>query len=89
MVVMEMQAAYWAMTKCRLYLLGLQQFKLIVDHQPLATVLDKCTLDGVENPRHQRIIDRMHSFSPQFGARVKTTRFRMHYHVPQSAILSP
>jgi len=62
MVVMEMQAAYWAMTKCRLYLLGLQQFKLIVDHQPLVTILDKYTLDAVENPRLQRIKERMAPF---------------------------
>ena len=25
-IEMELQAAYWAMTKCRLYLLGLQNF---------------------------------------------------------------
>ena len=63
MIEMELQAAYWAMTKCRLYLLGLQNFKLIVDHQPLVTILDKYTLDAVENPRLQRIKERMAAFT--------------------------
>ena len=42
---------------------GLQKFKLIVDHQPLVTILDKYTLDAVENPRLQRIKERMASFT--------------------------
>ena len=44
------------MKKCRLYLLGLSSpFKLVVDHQALVTILDKHTLDAIENPRLQRM----------------------------------
>ncbi len=50
MVELEMKAVEWAMGKCRLYLLGLPMFTLVVDHQPLVTIPDKYTLDAVENP---------------------------------------
>ena len=41
------------MLKCRLHLLGLPLFWLIVDYQSLVTVLDKYNLDVVENPKLQ------------------------------------
>jgi hypothetical protein len=47
---LELVAVEWAMRKCRLYLLGLPHFRLVVDHQALVTILDKYTLDAVENP---------------------------------------
>ena len=58
MVELEMRAVEWATKKCRLYLLGLLSFTLI-DHQPLVTILDRYTLDGVENPRLQRMKERL------------------------------
>ena len=61
-VELEMRAAQWAMKKCRLHLLGLPTFNLIVDHQPLVTILDKYTLDAVENPRLQRMKEQMSPF---------------------------
>jgi len=62
MVELELRAAHWAMKKCRLYLHGLPSFTLIVDHQPLVTILDKYTLDVVENPRLQRMKEQMSSY---------------------------
>ena len=59
MVELELKKAEWAMSKCRLYLLGLPRFTLVVDHQPLVTILDKYTLDAVENPRLQRLKERL------------------------------
>ena len=53
MVELEMLAALWAMKKCRVYLLGLPTFSLVVDHRPLVPILDSYTLDAVENPRLQ------------------------------------
>ena len=50
------------MKKCRLHLLGLPTFNLIVDHQPLVTILDKYTLNAVENPRLQRMKEKMSPF---------------------------
>lgn len=47
------------MRKCRVYLLGLPSFQLVVDHQALVTILDKYTLlDAVENPKLQRLKER-------------------------------
>ena len=63
MVELEIRAAQWAMKKCRLYLMGLPTFTLIVDHQPLVTILDRYTLDQVENPRLQRMKEQMSSFT--------------------------
>lgn len=54
-IELEMLAVRWAMKKCRLYLLGLPHFTLVVDHQPLKMILDHQTLDCVENPRLQRM----------------------------------
>jgi hypothetical protein len=50
-VELELAAVEWAMQKCRLYLLGLPSFQLVVDHQALVTILSKYTLDAVENPK--------------------------------------
>ena len=65
MVELKLRAAQWAMKKCRLYLMGLPTFTLIVDHQPLVTILDRYTLDQVENPRLQRMKEQMSSFTFQ------------------------
>ena len=55
MVELELHAVEWATKKCRLYLLGLPSFTLVVDHQPLVTILDRYNLDAVEKPRLQRM----------------------------------
>jgi hypothetical protein len=55
MVELELLAVVWAVKKCRLYLAGLPNFTLVVDHQPLRSILDKKTLDQVETPRIQRL----------------------------------
>ena len=61
-VELELAAVEWAMRKCRLYLLGLSSFQLVVDHQVLVTILDKYTLDAVENPKLQRLKERLSPF---------------------------
>ncbi len=53
MVEMELLAVKWAMKKCHNYLFGLEHFELIVDHKPLVSILDKQTLDCIENTRIQ------------------------------------
>jgi hypothetical protein len=61
-VELELAAVKWAMRKCRLYLLGLPSFQLVVDHQALVTILDKYTLDAVENPKLQRLKEKLSPF---------------------------
>ena len=52
------------MKKCRLQLLGSPKpFKLVVDHQALVTILDKQTLDAVQNPRLQGMKERLMRFN--------------------------
>ena len=58
-VELELAGAEWAIRKCRLYLLGLPSFTLVVDHQALVSILDRHTLDAVENPKLQRLNERL------------------------------
>ena len=62
MIELEMLGVAWAMKKCKIYLLGLPHFELIVDHKPLVPVLNKYTLDMVENPRLQRLKEKVQQF---------------------------
>jgi transposase InsO family protein len=61
-VELELAAVEWAMRKCKLYLLGLPTFTLMIDHQALVTILDRYTLDAVENPKLQRLKERLTPF---------------------------
>ena len=58
-VELELAATKWAIRKCRLYLLGLPSFSLVVDHQALVSILDRQTLDTIENPKLQRLKERL------------------------------
>ena len=55
MVELELLAVRWAMRKAHTYLFGLPAFTLVVDHQPLVSILDRQTLDCVDNARLQRL----------------------------------
>ena len=60
---MEVLAVVWgAMRKCRIYLQGLSTFMLIVDHKPLESILNTQTLDMVDNPRIQRLKEKLSAF---------------------------
>ena len=59
MVELELLAVAWAVKKCRLYLLGLPHFSLIVDHNPLVPILNEKTMDAIENPRLMRLKERL------------------------------
>ena len=60
---LELGAVVWAMTNCRPYLLGSpKMFNLIVDHQALVTIIDKHTVDAIENPRLQRMKEKLTPF---------------------------
>ena len=48
--------------KCHLFLVGLPKLPLIVDHQPLVTILDRYTLDCVDNPRLQRLKEKLQRY---------------------------
>lgn len=62
-VELELAAVEWAIRKCRLYLSGLPNFTLMVDHQALVSILDKYTLDAIDNPKIQRLKERLSPYS--------------------------
>lgn len=62
-VELELAVVEWAIRKCRLYLSGLPTFTLMVDHQALVSILDKYTLDAMENPKIQRLKKRLSPYS--------------------------
>lgn len=62
-IELELVAAVWGMQKCRLYLLGLQSFDLVLDHKPLLPILNAYTLDAVQNPRLQRLKEKISGYS--------------------------
>jgi hypothetical protein len=62
-VELELAAVEWAIRKCRLYLSGLHNFTLMVDHQALVAILDKYTLDAIDNPKIQRLKECLSPYS--------------------------
>ena len=58
-IELEMLAAAWAMHKCSYYLKGLHHFEHVTDHRPLVPILNHYTLDAVENPRLQRLKEKL------------------------------
>ena len=50
-----MLAVCWAVSKCKLFLTGLQHFTIVTEHNPLIPILNNHRLDELENPRLQRL----------------------------------
>ena len=58
-----MLAVTWAVMKCKMFLTGLQTFRVITDHNRLIPILNTHQLDEVENPRLQRLRQRLMAYS--------------------------
>ena len=58
-IELEMLTVCWAITKCRIFLVGLQHFIVNTDHNPLISILNTRHLDEVENPCLQRLKSRL------------------------------
>ena len=63
MIELELLAIVWAVKKCRLFLEGLQDFKIVTDHKPLLPILNSYTLDKIENPRLQRLRQKLDRYN--------------------------
>ena len=61
-IELELLAVVWAMMKCKFYLIGLQHFSLVTDHRPLVPILNSYSLDAIENPRLQRLKEKISAF---------------------------
>jgi len=62
-VELEMLAVCWAISKCKLFLSGLQHFTIITDHSPLIPILNNHRLDEIENPRLQRLKTKLMAYN--------------------------
>ena len=60
---LEMLAICWAAQKCKLYLHGLGYFDVITDHRPQLPILNTYTLDQIDNPRLQRLKQKLAMFT--------------------------
>ena len=54
-IELELLAVTWVISKCNIFLAGLQHFHVITDHHPLIPILNNHRLDEIKNPRLQRM----------------------------------
>ena len=62
-IELELLALAWACKKCSIYLSGMQRFEVMTDHRPLIPILNSKSLAEIENPRLQRLRERLTSFN--------------------------
>ena len=62
-IELEMLAVAWAANKCKTFLMGLQNFQVITDHNPLIPILNSHRLDEIDNPRLQRLKTKLMAFN--------------------------
>ena len=55
----ELLAAVYGIRKCRVYLQAMPTFELVMDHKPLIPTLNDHTLDQIDNPRLQRLKEKI------------------------------
>ena len=86
-IELELLAAVWTMHKCSFYLKELHHFEHMTDHRRLISILNNNTFDAVENPRLQRLKEKLSPFSSrQGGVRGRHFVLPMHFPATQSAI---
>ena len=52
----------WAIWKCRVFLMVMQHFDVITDHNPLISILNNHRLDEIDNPRLQQLHAKIMAF---------------------------
>lgn len=62
-IELELAAVLWSVKKCSTYLTGLPHFDLVVDHRPLVPILNTKLLSEIENPRLQRIREKLTAYT--------------------------
>ena len=54
-IKLELLAVVWPMMKCKLYIAVLQHFGLVIDHRPLVPLLNRYSLNAIDNLRLQHL----------------------------------
>ena len=62
-IELELLTVVWVIAKCKFYLAGLQHFGLVTDHRPLVPILNSYSLDAIDNPRLQRLKEKISAFT--------------------------
>ena len=62
-IELEMLAVAWAANKCKTFLMGLQNFQVITDHNPLIPIVNSHRLDEIDNPRLQQLKTKLMAFN--------------------------
>ena len=62
-IKLELLAVAWAISKCNVFLMGLQHFQIITDHNLLIPILNSHRLDEIENPRLQRLRTKLMAYN--------------------------
>ena len=62
-IELEMLAVAWTANKCKTFLMGLQNFQVITDHNPLISLLNSHPLDEIDNPRLQQLKTKLMAFN--------------------------
>ena len=59
----EMLALAWACKKCAVYLTGMERVEVVVDHKPLVPIVNNKGLADIDNPRLQRLREKLLPYS--------------------------
>ena len=61
-IELELLALTWATRKLHVYLFGLDNYEVFLDHAPLIPILNTYTLGAVENPRLMRLKEKLQTY---------------------------
>ena len=59
MVELELLGVVWVLQKNSVYLLGMKNFQVVVDHKPLEAIINKKNLNEIDAPRLQRMKEKL------------------------------
>ena len=62
-IELELLALVWATKKLHVYLFGLPNYEVLLDHAPLIPILNRYLLNAIENPRLLRLREKIQSYN--------------------------
>ena len=62
-IELELLALVWATKKLHVYLFGLENYEVLLDHAPLIPILNKYSLNAIENPRLLRLREKIQAYN--------------------------